>query len=145
MNDSGKEYGISRRTEVPVKQTRQMRHGVLIGQYQKAAYLRNAIAKSPDSVNTISVRQNYPNASNPETRIQYDLPEAASVNLIIYDILGREVIKLLDQQMSSGYHTIIWDGRDRTGRTMPSGMYFARMGSPSYTITIKMILERETR
>ncbi|MCK4579260.1 MAG: hypothetical protein KAU50_10750, partial [Candidatus Marinimicrobia bacterium] len=57
--------------------------------------------------------------------IQYDLPKAANVSLVVYDILGREIVKLVDQEMQPGNHKAVWDGRDRAGRVMPTGIYIA--------------------
>ena len=87
-----------------------------------------------------ALHQNYPNPFNPTSTIQYDLPEAANVTLVIYDILGREVVTLVDQEMQPGYHRTVWDARDHAGRTMPTGIYIARLTTPEYTKSIKMLL-----
>ena len=87
-----------------------------------------------------ALHQNYPNPFNPTSTIQYDLPEVTTVTLVVYDILGRVVIKLVDQEMQPGYHRAIWDARDHTGRAMPTGIYIARLTTPGYTKSIKMLL-----
>lgn len=84
--------------------------------------------------------QNYPNPFNPTSTIQYELPEATNVTLVIYDILGREVITLVDQEMQPGYRATIWDARDHAGRLAPSGIYIARLNTPEYSQSIKMLL-----
>lgn len=84
--------------------------------------------------------QNYPNPFNPTSTIQYELPEATNVTLVIYDILGREVITLVDQEMQPGYHATIWDARNKVGRAVPTGIYIAMLVTPEYTKSIKMLL-----
>jgi len=69
--------------------------------------------------------QNFPNPFNPETQIKYDLPIAAVVSLRIYDIQGRLVRKLLDEEaVSAGFHRVVWNGRDGYGSAVASGLYF---------------------
>ena len=57
-----------------------------------------------------TVSQNYPNPFNPVTHIKYDLPEKSDVVLLIYDIMGREVATLINQQQEPGYRSVMWDG-----------------------------------
>ncbi len=66
--------------------------------------------------------QNYPNPFNPTTTIKYELPKAAYVRLVVYDILGREVKVLVDEQKEAGNYTVKFDGSD-----LPSGVYFYRI------------------
>gem|GEM_PF-5204873 len=82
--------------------------------------------------------QNYPNPFNPVTTIQYRLPRAVPVSIRIYDLQGRTVATLLNQQhQSAGFHTIRWDARDK-----PTGMYIFRLTAGSYRATRKMVLIR---
>jgi len=67
---------------------------------------------------------NYPNPFNSHTIISYELPERGQVTLTIYDILGREVVTLVDDVQSSGVHQVTWHGRDKKGGDVPSGIYF---------------------
>ena len=71
--------------------------------------------------------QNYPNPFNSGTRIEYHLPCNAVVNLTIYDLLGREVRRLVTETESAGLHYMQWDGLDNSGRSVVSGMYFYRI------------------
>jgi hypothetical protein len=87
-----------------------------------------------------ALHQNYPNPFNPVSTIRYDLPEASNVSLIVYDILGREVIRLVDGLTEPGYRQVQWDGRDQYGRAVPSGIYIARLATPEYSESIKMLL-----
>jgi hypothetical protein len=84
--------------------------------------------------------QNYPNPFNPITEIRFTLPKSEKVELVIYDVLGRKVSKLIDASMSSGRHTAIWNGTDDYGNAVASGVYFYRLESKNFTQTKKMIL-----
>jgi len=84
---------------------------------------------------------NYPNPFNPATQIRFDLYRSNTyVQLVIFDILGREVVKLVDQRLSVGQHQAIWNGKDAKGGKMPSGIYFYRLSSERFVQTKKMIL-----
>ena len=87
-----------------------------------------------------ALRNANPNPFNPTTTIRYDLPENADVKLIVYNLLGREVIRLAEGNMPPGYHAAVWHGRDTAGRAVPSGLYIARLATLKYTKSIKMIL-----
>lgn len=80
-----------------------------------------------------SLSQNYPNPFHRSTQslqqslatsIRFGLPEAAGVQLVIFDLMGREVRRLVDQPMAAGYHNVIWDGKDQAGHIAPAGVYF---------------------
>ncbi|MFC1619997.1 T9SS type A sorting domain-containing protein [Candidatus Neomarinimicrobiota bacterium] len=83
----------------------------------------------------IELLPNYPNPFNPATTIRYELPHVGPVTLSIYDILGREVARLVDGYVESGYHEVDWNGRQAA-----SGIYIARLVTPEYTKCIKMLL-----
>lgn len=68
----------------------------------------------------------YPNPFNPSTTISYHLAMAASVNLEIYDVMGRKVGTLVDGSKSAGYYTVVWNGKDETGKDVSSGVYLYR-------------------
>ena len=84
--------------------------------------------------------QNYPNPFNPETRIDFSLPEAAYVELKVYNILGKTVRVLAEQQMTAGSHSVIWNGRDDDGSSVSSGIYFYRLETSELSLSKKMIL-----
>ncbi len=84
--------------------------------------------------------QNYPNPFNPVTTIRYDLPEQSEVALVVYNIIGREIIRLVNSHLEAGYHRVVWDAKDRTGRSVPSGVYIARLVTPGYSKSIKLVL-----
>ncbi len=82
----------------------------------------------------------YPNPFNPSITLPFDLPEGTPVSLVVYDIMGREVVRLVESHREAGYHRIVWDGRDSRGRAAPTGLYIARMVTPGYTRSIKLVL-----
>ncbi len=89
--------------------------------------------------------QNYPNPFNPQTRIAVALPADGRVRLRVFDVLGQEVRVLLDGQRPAGYQEVVWDGTDRNGRAVSSGVYFAKAeffdgGTVGATAVKKMLL-----
>jgi hypothetical protein len=86
------------------------------------------------------LHQNYPNPFNPVSTIDYDLPQASGVSLIICDLHGREITRLVNRYMEPGYHQTQWNGRDQQGRNVPSGVYIAHLVTPEYSKSIKMVL-----
>ena len=85
---------------------------------------------------------NYPNPFNGRTHVSYALSEKKRVRLEIYDILGRRVRTLADQQMEPGLHRIEWDGRNEAGQPVASGVYLTRLVAGEKTLTDKMVLVR---
>jgi len=76
---------------------------------------------------TYDMGKNYPNPFNPETNINYQLPEANRVQLLIYNTLGQRIRTLIDEKKEAGYYTIKWDGRNERGLQVGSGIYFVKM------------------
>jgi photosystem II stability/assembly factor-like uncharacterized protein len=99
-----------------------------------------------------ALAQNYPNPfwrgaksiardeATPYTTISYQLPKRATVNIKIYDFLGREVRELIDQTQEAGQQTVAWDGTDTWNHPVPAGIYFYVMRAGDFTQTRKMIL-----
>jgi hypothetical protein len=86
--------------------------------------------------------QNYPNPFNPSTRINYQLSANSYVTIKVYDVLGREVKTLVDEEEAAGEHTVIWDGTNRDGRQVVSGIYYCRLLTPNGSIIRKAVLIR---
>jgi hypothetical protein len=82
-----------------------------------------------------ALAQNFPNPFNPSTNIKFQLREMGHVSMVIYDHIGREVLTLIDQPMSAGYHNVTV-GADR----LASGVYFYRIRVNDFTSTKKMLL-----
>ena len=78
---------------------------------------------------------NYPNPFNPITTIKFSIPETQQVTLKIYNLMGREVVTLIDQELHPGYHTTKWNAG-----SMASGVYFYRLISGKESLKQKMIL-----
>ncbi len=85
------------------------------------------------------LNQNYPNPFNPQTAIAFSLPKSSEVKLEVFDLLGRLVVTLTEGQLPAGTHTLVWDGRDRSGRTVSSGVYLYRLQAGSFVETKKML------
>lgn len=85
--------------------------------------------------------QNYPNPFNPTTNINYELPQTAAVNLIIYNMRGEVVRRLVqNQHQSAGRYTVQWDGADENGHSVPTGVYFYRIQAGDFVKAFKMTL-----
>lgn len=84
--------------------------------------------------------QNFPNPFNPKTTIRYSLATPAEVRLGIYNLKGQLVKELVKENLSSGDHQSVWDGSDRAGNQVGSGIYLYRLQSGDYSKTLKMIL-----
>lgn len=81
------------------------------------------------------IAQNYPNPFNPTTTIRYDLPKAGFVKISVYDILGREVKVLVNEEKTPGHYEIIFDAKN-----LASGIYFYTIRTAGFTQSKKMIL-----
>ncbi len=81
--------------------------------------------------------QNYPNPFNPVTAIRFSIPETRVVTLKVYDLLGREVARLVDERLAPGTYTVSWDANNVT-----SGVYFYRLTAGDYSEVKKMLLVR---
>lgn len=83
--------------------------------------------KPIEAPSTFKLHQAFPNPFNPETTIQYDLPSAAHVEIVVYDIQGRRVRTLVDEKMDAGSHKVVWEGTNGVGEKVASGLYFYRL------------------
>jgi len=79
--------------------------------------------------------QNYPNPFNPVTKIRFQMPEGAYVKLIVYDVTGREVARLVDGNRPAGYHEIDWDAS-----VFASGVYIYKMTAGAFSEVKRMVL-----
>jgi hypothetical protein len=82
----------------------------------------------------------YPNPFNPSTTVSYDLPSAELVSIVIYDVLGQEVRRLVDDQKTPGRYSIRWDARDNSNRPVGSGVYIAKIEAGTFSQAQKMLL-----
>jgi hypothetical protein len=87
-----------------------------------------------------SLAQNYPNPFNATTRISFGLPLASDVRLDVYSVTGQKVTTLLDSRFEAGWYDVNWDGADKNGRPLASGIYFYRLQTSDNVISMKMTL-----
>jgi len=109
---------------------------------------------SPDTFTVLSSRagfgvptaaalhQNYPNPFNPATTIRFDLDREGPVALRIFNVLGQEVITLMDEARPAGFWSVEWDGLNNNGDPVGSGVYFYRLEAPALSQTRKMAIVR---
>jgi len=87
-----------------------------------------------------ALHPNFPNPFNPSTMIAYDLPEASDVRLEIYDLIGRNINTVVNQNKPAGRHFIIWNANDYLGNQVSAGVYLYRLQAGNKIFTRKMIL-----
>ncbi|NOY89283.1 MAG: T9SS type A sorting domain-containing protein [FCB group bacterium] len=87
-----------------------------------------------------SLNQNYPNPFNPSTEITFSLPAKSNITLAVYNMLGQKVTVLAQGMFQAGEHEVLWNGKNKNGKPVSSGMYFYRLQTDSYSETKKMIL-----
>lgn len=105
---------------------------------------------APRTPSGYHLAQNYPNPFNPTTRVTFSAERFSLVTVAVYDLLGREVARLVHGETAPGVHTVSWDGRSDAGAAMPTGAYYLRLtASPleaepgtagAFTETRKMLL-----
>jgi predicted CXXCH cytochrome family protein len=88
---------------------------------------------------TFALGQNYPNPFNPSTSVKYQVPQTSQVRIIVYNTLGVEVARLVDETLEAGYYTISWDGKDNLGKSVSTGIYLYKMEAGTYSDVKKMI------
>jgi hypothetical protein len=90
-----------------------------------------------DGPGEFALAQNYPNPFNPVTNLQFRIPDFGSISLKVYDLLGREVAVLVNEQRPTGTYAVRWDAS-----RFPSGIYFYRLQAGNRIETKKMVLVR---
>ncbi len=98
--------------------------------------------KEQESPTLFSFDQNYPNPFNPSTTISYTLRRPANVQLVVYDIAGREIKRLVSQYQFEGRYAVNWESTDEDGRRVPSGVYVARLLVEQESAIKKMVLTK---
>jgi hypothetical protein len=102
---------------------------------EESAREEAVVAARPDRIRLIGAR---PNPFTAGTTIRFELPEAASVRLQVFDVHGRRVVTLADTGRGAGVHEVHWDGRDAGDQTVASGVYFLRMQVGAHVTTTKL-------
>ena len=87
-----------------------------------------------------SISQNYPNPFNLSTAIRYTLPARSQVTISIYNVMGQEVNTIVEGSKSAGSHIVFWDGTDKAGKVVSSGVYFYRLIAGNFVESKRMML-----
>ena len=109
----------------------------LIGNQTTTVENGNESAELPE---IFQLYQNSPNPFNPSTRIGFALSKSCTVDLTIYDVLGRRIITLIQGDRSAGEYTVEWDGRDALGNSVGSGTYLYQINAGEFEQTKKLLL-----
>jgi hypothetical protein len=96
--------------------------------------------KDDTKISSFCLSQNYPNPFNQSTKIEFTLSHSGFVSLNIYDILGRKVRNLVTENLSSGYKSVLWDGKDDSGKEVSSGIYFYQLKIGDFSQAKKLVL-----
>lgn len=100
------------------------------------------VGDTPSKPHVFELKQNYPNPFNPLTTIPYSIGEGKTVRVRIgiYDVSGRLVTVLVDASKSPGDYVTVWQGFDRHGSQVSSGVYFYRLEAGTYVQTKKLVI-----
>jgi len=117
------------------------------GEYGNGMATSEVIIQTPDQVDAnpktdFKLKQNYPNPFNPQTRILFSLPTSCQIQINIYDLRGMKVATIIQGFLGQGIHSIIWTGKDDSGKAVSSGTYFYRLTAGDYVETRRMLLVR---
>jgi len=95
---------------------------------------------------TFVLDQNYPNPFNPSTTIPFEIPSGAGdgehIRLAIYSARGRLIRTLVDSELESGTHQVVWDGKDGAGQPVSSGIYLYTLSRGDVKSTRKMVIQK---
>ena len=86
------------------------------------------------------INQSYPNPFQVFTTIEYEVPTTEKVKIVVYNIRGQAIKTLVNQEISAGYHTVLWDGTNDQGTYVSAGVYFYTIHRGVHRQTKKMIL-----
>jgi hypothetical protein len=101
-----------------------------------------SIENNPQIPMSYDLGYNYPNPFNPSTMIPYQVPEKARVSITVFDVLGRSVVTLVDEEKTQGRYLVEWRGENRSGNQVSTGVYFYRMKAGHFEASRKMLLLR---
>ena len=130
--------------EAPVELT--LENVVIVEPGSETAFLpvfAEKISLNPEFLpGTLVLQQNYPNPFNSQTEIRFFCPEAAKVDLEIFNLLGQNVKTLLWQELVQGWKKVKWDATDAKSVAVPSGIYLFKLKMNEKILTRKLILIR---
>jgi hypothetical protein len=120
-------------TDVEINQYHKIREGETTSQ---------VLSTSVTTPAAFRLKQNYPNPFNPHTNIQYTMSNPGNANFIISNVLGKEIKTFNKLHHSSGTYNLLWDGRNKSGKNVPAGIYLCRFKTMDFRAMIKMLLIR---
>jgi hypothetical protein len=126
----------------PLEDVQPPHFGHLMEEATWSSSLVTAVTDEASTPGGFSLGQNYPNPFNPQTRIRYEVPESGRVVLVVFNMLGETVRRLVDEHQAAGTHALEWDGRDDAGRPLAAGTYLYRLQAAAGTEMRKMLLIR---
>jgi hypothetical protein len=98
--------------------------------------------ESDKRITGFELQQNYPNPFNPETMIEYHVPAAGNLNIVVYSMAGQKIKTLANGWHNAGSYQVPWNGTNEAGIPVASGVYFYRLSGSTYSAVKKMILIR---
>ncbi len=96
--------------------------------------------KASNILNSFRLLSNHPNPFNPSTNISYELAKPGHVEIVIYDVMGKEITTLVSDQQTAGSYQTQWDGKNSQGIQVAAGMYFYQLSFNGSAETKKMLL-----
>ena len=131
---------VFRTEDTPLQSDFQVLDGLLVDLSGQVDQLHDIVIGRLDAIpEDYALAQNLPNPFNPSTTISYEVPKSGRVKLVIYNLLGQEVRTLVDENIESGFYTVVWDGADTFGRQVASGIYIYRMNSGEFSAIKRMM------
>jgi hypothetical protein len=136
MDASGTNYGVRGTVGQPgIGTTAGDSYQASLGYWYNPGTTVTAIDEGASTPRVFALDQNYPNPFNPSTTIRFSVPKSSHVTLAVYDIAGRLVTSLVDEEMAPGVHEAVFEAGD-----IASGVYFYRIRAGEYTQTRKLVL-----
>lgn len=111
--------------------------------YNKEMELISSGSSTPLNENfpeNFALKPNFPNPFNPSTTIPYELPEVSSIKIDIYDLAGKKIRTLVNNNVEAGFHTCVWNGKNDKGEKIAAGVYIVSMKTRSLFQTRKIVL-----
>jgi hypothetical protein len=100
------------------------------------------VGVTPPGQRDLSLAQSFPNPARAGAAIAFELPRAGEAHLALFDVAGRELRRLAEGWHPAGAHTVRWDGRDHSGRSVPPGIYLYRLRAGGEVRTRSMVVTR---
>lgn len=101
-----------------------------------------SVEAPPKRIESFRLLQNYPNPFNPTTTVEYELPVETRIELTVYNLLGKEVIKLVNEKQPPGRYRVLWQGKDVAGKDVAAGIYLLQLKTDHFTRVTRMLLLR---